>query len=325
MPHIYEALTPDTILDAIEASGFLPDGRILALNSYENRVYQIGIEESEPLIAKFYRPQRWPKESILEEHRFTISLADNEIPVVAPMSNELGETLHQHQGFMFSLFPRRSGHWPELGDLDNLEWLGRFLGRIHAIGATEPFQHRPTIDRQSFGHDSYQYLLSHGFIPKELELPYRTLVEDVLTQVDGNYERAGNVTHIRLHGDCHPGNILWREDGPWFVDMDDCRMGPAVQDLWMLLSGEREEMAIQMSTLVEGYEQFMEFDRRELNLLEALRTLRLIHYSAWLARRWDDPAFQQAFPWFNTQRYWEEQILTLREQAAKLDEPPLPI
>ncbi|MBD3669916.1 MAG: serine/threonine protein kinase [Gammaproteobacteria bacterium] len=325
MSHPYERLTPDVVLDAIEASGFLPSGHFLALNSYENRVYQIGIEDEQPVIAKFYRPQRWTSESILEEHAFSHELMDHEIPVVAPLRDAHGETLHQHEGFRFALFPRRHGHWPELDNLDNLEWIGRFLGRIHAIGAVRPFEHRPTLDTQSFGYDSYEYLMAQGFIPRELETAYRSLAEDVLKQVSACFERAGEVAYLRLHGDCHPGNILWREDGPWFVDMDDCRMGPAVQDLWMLLSGEREEMAMQLSTVVEGYEQFMDFNRRELNLVEALRTLRMIHYSAWLARRHDDPAFVQAFPWFQEARYWEEQILGLREQAAKLDEPPLTI
>lgn len=325
MSHPYERLTPDTVLDAVEAQGLRSSGHILALNSYENRVYQIGIEDGTPIIAKFYRPQRWSVESIQEEHDFSRELAEQEIPVVAPMVDAAGRTLHEHEGFLYALFPRRHGHWPELDNLDHLEWMGRFIGRIHAIGALRPFAHRPTLDLQSFGTESYEYLMAHGFIPRELELPFRTLAEDVLKQVANCYERAGSITTIRLHGDCHPGNILWREDGPWFVDMDDCRMGPAIQDLWMLLSGEREEMSIQLSTVIEGYEQFMDFDRRQLNLVEALRTLRMIHYSAWLARRHDDPAFAIAFPWFNSQRYWEEQILALREQAAKLDEPPLVI
>lgn len=325
MTHAYEQLTPDRVLDAVESKGYMASGHVLALNSYENRVYQIGIEDADPLIAKFYRPERWSAEAILEEHRFTWELAEQEIPVVAPLRDDNGETLFQYEGFAFALFPRKSGHWPELDDLDNLEWMGRFLGRIHAIGATKPFVHRPALDIQSFGYASYEYLLEHGFIPRDLELPYRSLAEDVLKQIEAAYERAGEITNIRLHGDCHPGNILWRQDGPWFVDMDDCRSGPAIQDLWMLLSGERSEMAIQLSTIVEGYEQFMDFNRHELNLIEALRSLRMLHYSAWLARRAEDPAFQQAFPWFYQPRYWEEQILSLREQAALLNEPVLNI
>jgi Ser/Thr protein kinase RdoA (MazF antagonist) len=313
------------VLDAIESKGYLSDGRVLALNSYENRVYQIGIEEANPIIAKFYRPGRWDDAAILEEHQFSFELEEAEIPVVAPLRDDKGESLFEFGGFRFALFPRRNGHWPELENLDTLEWLGRMLGRMHAVGASRPFAHRPTLDIQHFGSDSYEYLMESGFIPRELELSYRSLAEDLLQRVDLRYQEAGDFKLIRSHGDCHPGNILWREDNYWFVDLDDCRMAPAIQDMWMLLSGERNEMAIQLSTLVEGYEQFMDFNRRELHLLESLRTLRLMHYAAWLARRWNDPAFQQAFPWFNSVRYWEEHILTLREQLAKLDEPPLQI
>lgn len=250
-------------------------------------------------------------------------MAEREIPVVPPLRDERGETLHHHQGFRFALYPRRGGRWPDLDNPDNLVWLGRFIARIHALGAVQPFQHRPTLDIEHFGDESYRYVLEHGFIPRELELPYRSLAEDVLKQVRACYQRAGDVKHIRLHGDCHPGNILWTGDGPHFVDFDDCRMGPAVQDLWMLLSGERQEMTAQLAEILDGYTEFHDFNPRELNLVEALRTLRILHYSAWLARRWGDPAFKQAFTWFNTARYWEEQILALREQAALLDEPAL--
>jgi Ser/Thr protein kinase RdoA (MazF antagonist) len=325
MSHPYERLTPDTVLDAVEALGLRPDGHILALNSYENRVYQIGIEDEPPIIAKFYRPERWTPEAIREEHGFTLELAEQEIPVVAPLRDDHGDTLHEHEGFLYALFPRRHGHWPELDNLDNLEWMGRFIGRIHAIGTLRPFEHRPTLSLKSFGTESYQYLMEHGFIPHELELAYRSLAEDVLKQVEACYQRAGEVAYLRLHGDCHPGNILWREDGPWFVDMDDCRMGPAVQDLWMLLSGDRAEMTAQLSEIVDGYDQFHLFDPRELHLVEALRTLRMLHYSAWLARRWQDPAFPRSFPWFNTPRYWDEHILQIREQIAALNEPPLQV
>lgn len=321
--HPYERLTPDTVLDAVESLGFRCDGRMLALNSYENRVYQVGIEDGAPLVAKFYRPERWSDEAIYEEHDFSFELAEREIPVVAPLRDEQGESLHRFAQFRFALFPRRGGRWPELDDPDNRLWLGRFLGRIHAVGAIRPFAHRPTLTIEEFGDEAYQWLLTHGFIPAYLELSYRTLLEDILKQVRVCFERAGTFTAIRLHGDCHPGNILWTDSGPHFVDLDDSRMGPAVQDLWMLLSGDRREMTEQLSDLLEGYEEFHPFRLAELQLIEPLRTLRMIHYAAWLARRWDDPAFPQAFPWFNTSRYWEEQVLALREQAAKLDEAPL--
>lgn len=319
----YQTLDPDRILDAIESTGLHCTGHLHALNSYENRVYQIGVEEDSYIVAKFYRPGRWSDEAIREEHAFALELVEREIPVVAPLRDAKGETLHHHGGFRCALYPRRGGRWPELDDPDNLVWLGRFIGRIHAIGAVRPFRHRPTLSIEHYGDESYRYVLEHGFIPRELQLAYRTLAEDVLKQVRACYARAGEIPTIRLHGDCHPGNILWTDAGPHFVDFDDCRMGPAAQDLWMLLSGDRSDMTAQLAEILDGYTEFHDFNSRELHLVEALRTLRMLHYSAWLARRWDDPAFKQAFTWFNTQRYWEEQILALREQAALLDEQPL--
>ena len=324
-PHPYDALTPDLVLQAIESCGYLSNGRQLALNSYENRVYQVGIEDAAPLVAKFYRPGRWSDEAILEEHRFSQQLVDKELPVVAPIVMPSGETLLEYEGFRFALFERRGGHWPDLDTPEHLEWMGRFLAQIHQVGECETFQHRPEVNIQSYGDDSVDWILAHDFVPKELQPAYRSLTEDLLKQIRRNYEFAGDVSSLRIHADCHPSNILWTDDGPHFVDFDDTRSGPAIQDLWMLLSGERNEMAIQLSDIIEGYEMFREFDRRELHLIEALRTLRMLHYSAWLCRRWDDPAFPHNFPWFNTNRYWEDQILSLREQAARLDEPVMMI
>jgi Ser/Thr protein kinase RdoA (MazF antagonist) len=321
-PVDYSALTPDVILDAVEQYGRQTDGRLLALNSYENRVYQVGIEDASPLIVKFYRPERWSDAAILEEHAFALELADHELPVVAPML--LGQsTLLNARGYRFALYPRQGGHWPELNTAEEREWMGRFIARIHAVGATRSFQERPTLDIDSLGHQSCHYLQEHGFIPGHIEDAYRTLADDLLKQIEAIHASAGGVRQIRLHGDCHPGNILWTDDGPHFVDLDDCRTGPAIQDLWMLLSGDRHEMQIQFNDIIEGYLQFFEFDPRELQLIESLRTLRIIHYAAWLAQRWDDPAFPMAFPWFNTPRYWEEHILALREQASLLNEPAL--
>jgi Ser/Thr protein kinase RdoA (MazF antagonist) len=319
----FSGLTPDHVLDALGTIGLYGDGRLLALNSYENRVYQVGIEDGVPVIVKFYRPQRWPDQAILEEHAFTAALAEVEIPVVAPLALDGGKTLHAYDGYRFAVFPRRGGRAPNLEDRATLEWLGRFLGRIHAVGALAPFQARPTLDIASFGEAPRDYLLGHGFIPDDLREAYRSVAEQALDGVRRCHERAGAVRHLRLHGDVHAGNVLWTDDGPHFVDFDDSRMGPAVQDLWMLLSGERADMAGQLADLLAGYEDFCEFDPRELHLVEALRTLRLMHYSAWLALRWEDPAFPAAFPWFNTQRYWQERILELREQIALMDEPPL--
>ena len=320
--HPYSSLTPDAVLDALESAGVRGDGRLLALNSYENRVYQVYVEDGPPVIAKFYRPARWSDAAILEEHAFALELAEREIPVVAPLVIE-GRTLHESGGFRFAVYPRRGGRMPELDDPETLEWLGRFIGRIHAVGAVEPFAERPALDLATFGVEPRDWLLGHGFIPPDLLPAWKSVVDLALEGVRRCYDRAGDVRAIRLHGDCHSGNILWTHDGPHFVDLDDARMGPAMQDLWMLLSGDRAAMTRSLSDVLAGYEDFHELDRRELALVEALRTLRLIHYSAWLARRWDDPAFPAAFPWFNTQRYWQDRILELREQVALMDEPAL--
>lgn len=316
-------LTPHVVLNALDSIGFYGDGRLLTLNSYENRVYQVGMEQGPPLVAKFYRPLRWSDAAILEEHRFVQELAEREIPVVAALATSDGQTLHQFQGFRFALFPCHGGRTPELDDCVTLEWLGRFLGRIHAVGGLQAYQHRPTLDVTSFGDEPSAYLMEHDFVPRDALDTYRSVVTQALAGVRYCFERAGGVTSLRLHGDCHSSNVLWTDAGPHFVDFDDSRMGPAVQDIWMLLSGTRHEMVRQLCDLLTGYEDFCAFDPRQLYLLEALRTLRLIHYAAWIARRWDDPAFALAFPWFNTQRYWQDKILELREQIALMDEPPL--
>ncbi|MCA1248424.1 serine/threonine protein kinase [Massilia sp. MS-15] len=320
--HPFARLDPHTVLEALESVGLYGDGRLLALNSYENRVYQAGLEDGLPVVLKFYRPERWSDAAILEEHAFVDELAGHEIPVV-PATPIGGRTLHAHAGYRFAVFPRRGGRAPELGDPRTLEWIGRFIGRIHAVGAARPYASRPTLDAHSFGREPYDYLRSHGFVPPELAATWASVVEQALDGVARCYARAGELPLLRLHGDCHAGNVLWTPDGPHFVDFDDSRMGPAVQDLWMLLSGERQEMVGQMADVLAGYEDFCDFHPRQLYLVEALRTLRLIHYSAWLAMRWDDPAFPAAFPWFNTQRYWQDRILELREQVALMDEPPL--
>ncbi len=321
-PHPYAGLTPDVVLDAIESTGLRCDGRQLALNSYENRVYQIGVEDGAPVVAKFYRPGRWSDAQIIEEHAFVRELAEREIPVVAPLEIA-ANTLHGFGGYRFALYPRRGGRAPELEDRKTLEWIGRFIGRIHALGALRPFAARPALDIESFGLEPRDWLLAHGFVPPDLLDAWASVAALALEGVRRCYERAGSVAALRLHGDCHAGNMLWTDDGPHFVDFDDSRMGPATQDLWMLLPGERAEMTASLCDVLAGYESFREFDRRELHLIEALRTLRLLHYSAWIARRWDDPAFPAAFSWFNTQRYWQDRILELREQVALMDEPPL--
>ncbi len=327
----YSDLTPDCVLDALDSIGLRGDGRMLALNSYENRVYQIWLEEESAaapalVVAKFYRPQRWSDAQILEEHAFVAELAGRELPVVAPLAHG-GGTLHEFGGYRFALYPKRGGRAPELEDRDTLEWMGRFIGRIHAVGALTPFVERPALDIESFGTEPRDYLLENGFVPPDLAAAWESVVEQALQGVRHCYERAGAVRNLRLHGDCHAGNVLWTDSGnargPHFVDFDDARSGPAVQDLWMLLSGDRADAERQLSDVLAGYTRFQEFDARELHLVEALRTLRLVHYSAWIARRWNDPAFPAAFPWFNTQRYWQDRILELREQIALMDEPAL--
>ena len=319
----YARLTPDLILDAIELFGLQTSGHMQALNSYENRVYQIGLEDGGFVVVKFYRPGRWSDAAILEEHEFALELVRQEIPVVAPLANEQGETLIYIEDYRFAVFPRRGGRWPELEDEDNQLWLGRFIGRIHAVGSYGAFQARPRFSPQGFGRDNFAWLMESGFIPAELAHNYRAAAESVLQQIDAAFAEVPDMRMIRLHGDCHPGNILWTDKGPHFVDLDDCMTGPAMQDLWMLLSGDNPQMAMQLRNILEGYQEFADFDYRQLHLIEALRSLRLIHYSTWLTRRWHDPAFPHHFPWFNTPRYWEEQLYTLREQQERMEMPAI--
>ena len=318
----FSSLDPQLVLNALDGIGLYGDGRLLALNSYENRVYLVGMEDGPPVVAKFYRPQRWSNEAIQEEHTFTCELYRHEIPVAPPLAIE-GRTLHCFDGFRFAVFARQGGRAPELENHDALEWLGRFIGRIHAVGKAQSYRVRPAITIGSFGEEPRNFLLAHDFIPDELRDAWRSVADQALEGVRRCFDRAGDIASLRLHGDCHAGNVLWTDAGPHFVDFDDSRMGPAVQDLWMMLSGDRDAQTGQLKAILKGYQDFSDFNPHELHLIEALRTLRLIHYSAWLARRWDDPAFVSAFPWFNTQRYWQDRILELREQIALMDEPPL--
>jgi Ser/Thr protein kinase RdoA (MazF antagonist) len=326
--HPYSRLTPDVVLNALEAAGVRCDGRLLALNSYENRVYQVGVDEAPAVVAKFYRPDRWSDAQILEEHAFAHEIAAAEIPLVEPLAFE-GRTLLHHEGFAYAVYPKRGGRAPELEDGQTLEWLGRFIGRIHAIGRTRAFEQRPRLDLESFGREPREFLLASGLIPQDITAAWRQAADLALEAARHAFERANHVEWIRTHGDCHAGNVLWTPStgnhagGPHFVDLDDSRMAPAVQDLWMLVSGDRDTMGRQLGHILRGYEDFAEFDDRELGLVEALRTLRLLHYSAWLARRWEDPAFPLAFPWFNTARYWQDRVLELREQIAAMQEPPV--
>ena len=340
MRHPFETLTPDVVLDALDSVGLRGDGRLTALSSYENRVYQVQLEDGSAVVAKFYRPERWSDAQIQEEHDFAAELMAAEVPAVGPLKL-LEASLHHFGGFAFSVSPRRGGRAPELDDGEVLEWIGRFLARIHTVGAARPFASRPALDVQSFGTESMQWLLEHDKVPLDVQSAWTRVCTNAIEMVATHAELTGaraikdsedsGVRILRLHGDCHPGNILWTPadaapaagPGPHFVDLDDARMGPAVQDLWMLLSGDRSQRTRQLGALVDGYEQFRDFDRRELALIEPLRTLRLIHYSAWLARRWDDPTFPVNFPWFGSSDYWQGQVQMLEEQMEAMQEDPL--
>ncbi len=337
-PHPYEDLTPDVVLDAMASVGLSGDGRLTALSSYENRVYQAGLEapagEAAALavVLKFYRPGRWSDAQILEEHGFAAELLTAEVPMVAPLLLSGGtgaaSSLHHHGGFAFSVSPRRGGRRPELESLEVLEWIGRFLARIHQVGARQAFEHRPSLDLQTFGHDCQRLLLDGQYLPLDVASRWQKACTEALQVAGGIWQEAGDIQSLRLHGDCHPGNILWTPEGspgagPHFVDLDDARMGPAIQDLWMLLSGERAQQLQQLGALLDGYEQLRELDRRELRLIEVLRTLRLIHYSAWLAQRWRDPIFPINFPWFGSRDYWQGQVDMLIEQTEAMQTPAL--
>ena len=321
----YADLTPDVVLDAVDSLGHVTDGRILALNSYENRVYQLGLEDGSFVVTKFYRPDRWTDAAILEEHAFALELSEHEIPVVAPLVAGDGATLHAHEGFRFAVFPRQGGRWPELARAEDRAWMGRFLGRIHGVGARAAFEHRRALSTDWLGHDAVGAILTSDWLPAHLVDSYRVVTEQLLARIDQQLAELGEIRTLRIHGDCHPGNVLWTDAGPHFVDLDDCMSGPAVQDLWLFLSGSREDRGVQLRDLLEGYGQFCEFDYRELRLIEPLRGLRMMHHTAWIARRWLDPAFPKAFPWFEDNKYWEEHVLALKEQIAALDETPLEV
>ena len=336
--HPFAALTPDQVLDALDGVGLRGDGRLIALSSYENRVYQVQLEDGSAVVTKFYRPGRWSQQQIQEEHDFSLELERAEVPAVAPLKLD-GATLHHFGGFMFSVSPRRGGRAPELDDAEVLEWIGRFLARIHAVGAGADFVHRPALNLQTFGADSRSWLLENDKVPLDVQRLWADVSARALEMVGRHACLAArapapgdeSIRLLRLHGDCHPGNILWTPTdvpaaagpGPHFVDLDDARTAAAVQDLWMLLSGDRQQRQRQLGALVDGYEQLRAFDRRELALIEPLRTLRLIHYSAWLARRWDDPIFPINFPWFGSSDYWQGQVQMLEEQCEAMDEDPL--
>ena len=317
----YQALTPDLILDAIESIGVYPETGLLALNSYENRVYQFRCDDGKRYVVKFYRPHRWTDEQIQEEHDYSLELAENEVPVAAPLLID-GKTLHHYKGFRMALFASIGGRAFEVDNLDQLEAVGRFIGRIHQYAAKQPFRYREALNPQVLGVEPLNYLRQSGMVAPSMAHAFFTVVEQVLQKATTIWQPQ-TFKSIRLHGDLHPGNILWTPDGPGFVDLDDAKQGPAVQDIWMMLTGDRQQQILQLDTLLEGYQEFADFDPRQLVLIEPLRALRMVHYNAWLAKRWHDPAFQMNFPWFGDLKYWEQQTLAFKEQLAALDEAPL--
>lgn len=315
----YAALAPDTVIAAVEATGRRSDLRVFALNSYENRVYQVGIEDELPVIAKFYRPGRWSDAQIREEHHFVAELSAAELPVVAPLADAHGETLHCHEGYRYTLFPRKGGQAMDPSNPEQLHRTGLLLGRLHAVAQAGGFHHRPFIDIATFLDHPARLLQRGGFLPAHLLARHTTVIKRLRKQLQVLLQE--DVRWIRTHGDCHTGNIVWtRDDGPWLVDFDDCRTAPAVQDLWMLMPGDADEQRRALTELLDGYETFHRFDRRELRLVEALRSLRLVHYAGWIAERWEDPAFPPAFPWFTRPGWWEEHVAILEEQAGLLDD-----
>lgn len=321
--HPFDLLTPEYLLDAVEATGIPVDGRLLALNSFENRVYQIGVNDAQPLIAKFYRPGRWTPEQIREEHVFTLALAEQEIPAIAPLVLA-GDTLHRAGDFWFALYPRQGGHPLPVDDMNALRAVGRQLGRLHSVGRQQPFRERPRLDSRLVSDAAWR-IACEQFVPPDMLGDYRRLSEALLAIIRARLDDAGDLSVLRVHGDCHPGNVLWRDGTAFFVDFDDSRTGPAVQDLWLFLSGDHEEQRQQWRALLEGYQDFADFNPREARLVDTLRALRLLHYATWLASRWDDPAFPPAFPWFEGRHFWSGHLATLRDQLETLQADAAPL
>jgi Ser/Thr protein kinase RdoA (MazF antagonist) len=321
-PAPFDTLTPIAVAEAAESIGLQPSGRLFALNSYENRVYQLGDEDGALWVLKFYRPARWSDAQIAEEHEFTFELAAAELPVAVPIRRD-GESLFVHQRLRFAAFPYLGGRAPELDDGATLTLLGRTLARVHAVGATARFSHRAALRVERFGDQARRQVIESGSVPEALAEQYARVSEQVIRRVRQCFDAFGPLPALRIHGDCHAGNILWRETGPLFVDLDDCMSGPRIQDLWMFLSGDAESQQASWAALMEGYELFGEFDFAELTLVESLRSLRILHHAAWIALRWGDPAFPRAFPWFADARYWERHIADLFEQLAAMDDPPI--
>ena len=318
----FAGLSPDVVIEAVERLGFECDGRLFALNSYENRVYQVGVSDRGARVLKFYRPGRWSDAQILEEHTFTHELLAADLPVAAPEIFE-GKTLLHHAGLRYAVFPRLAARAVEIDASGSLDLIGRTLGRLHAVGARSRFAVRPTLDSDRLGWDARATLLDSALLVEQVDAALADKYEEasglLLEAVDAAIERVGPVGRIRLHGDCHLGNILWNERGPVFVDLDDCMSGPRIQDLWMFLSGSEDEREAQWRELAGGYRQFHDIDEFERELIEPLRALRMVHHAAWIASRWHDPAFPRAFPWFTSPRFWQEHVSDLWQQKAVVE------
>ncbi len=315
----FHTLNPDVILDALWDAGLRVESGLTALNSYENRVYQFSDDEKRRYVAKFYRPQRWSHEQILEEHTLALDLLNDEVPVAAPLTLQ-GSTLNQHDGFMFAVFPSVGGRQYETDNEEQMEWAGRFLGRMHQTGRKNTFVQRSAIGLEEYVYQPRDVLAQNQLVPGSLKDALLKALDTLTATLQQSWHTKWQP--LRLHGDCHPGNILWR-DGPMFVDLDDARTGPAVQDLWMLINGDRQEQLIQWDILLEAYNEFGDFDLHELTLIESLRAMRMVYYLAWVVRRWQDPAFPRAFPWMTDEDFWRRQIALLNEQERLLHEPPL--
>ncbi|RWR03141.1 serine/threonine protein kinase [[Pantoea] beijingensis] len=315
----FQTLNPDTIIDALWDTGLRVESGLTALNSYENRVYQFSDEDKKRYVVKFYRPQRWTLEQIEEEHQFSVELVEDDVPIAAPIMLQ-DKRLHQHEGFWFAIFPSLGGRQYETDNYDHMEWVGRFIGRIHQTGRKKRFTERPTIGLKEYVIEPRQILEATPLIPKSLKIKLLESLDRLIDTLQRCWHT--NWAPLRLHGDCHPGNILWR-DGPLFVDLDDARNGPAIQDLWMLVNGERQEQRLQWDILLEAYAEFSDFDPHELSLIEPLRAMRMVYYLAWIVRRWQDPAFPRSFPWMTDEDFWRRQISIFNEQDKLLQEPPL--
>ena len=324
--NLFLELTPERILDAVEEFGVRATGRVLQLNSMENRVYEVEIEVEDDQVetrhdrfrvAKFYRPQRWSKEQILDEHAFLLDLVERDIPVIAPIQNENGDTLKTIADIHCALFPKSGGRIPQEFTDEELERMGRLIARLHFVGAARPATARIQLSPQTYGIENLEKIISLGFLPNEYFNTYSNLVKTLSQTISPWFD---GIEMLRIHGDLHLANILWDDAGPKLVDFDDMLVGPPIQDLWLIVPGRDEESRRQFRVMINAYQELRAFDRKSLRLVEPLRALRMIHFSAWIAKRWEDPAFKRIFPGFGSNAYWSEQIGDLQDQLSVIRE-----